>query len=71
MKRVKKGDTVKIQFKDVEIYNIIYPNKNGKTGTVIKVSRPIKLKGYPFLYTIEMPNKEILRLLRDEFTLCK
>ena len=71
MNRVKKGDKVRIQFKDVDIYHIIYPFKNGKTGTVIKVSRPIKLKGYPFLYTIEMPNKDILRLLRDEFTLCK
>ncbi len=71
MKRVKKGDKVKIQFSDRNLSQLIYPNKNGKIGTVTKVARPIPTKGFPFLYKIEMENGEILRLLRDEFVLCK
>ena len=71
MKRVKKGDKVKVQFSDGNLSLLLYHDKNGKIGTVTKVVRPISSKGFPFLYKIEMENGEIIRLLRDEFVICK
>lgn len=71
MSRVKLGSKIKIDFsKDIELYHILYPFVNGKQATVIKMFRPVKSKGYPYVYTVELKSvKKTITLMRDEFIL--